>query len=154
MPINEAMDADSWQALMDRVVDQERGDYQPGNVKAPGPSVAPGSGTEGDDPRGLKYVSMGPLALVLNEAVDATVNRGADHDSLLEDIAQSGGDSVSMEDVAAVLAGEVKCPTAELLAAFSNAVSIDLDTILDAAQRGGCTDVYPGQPSPGVPPGY
>lgn len=150
------MDPQTWSGLMDRVVGQtpEHADYKPGNVMAPGAGTAPGSGTEGDSPLGLQYVNMGPLALVLNEALDATVNRGADRDSLLASIAQQGGEEVSVADVVAVLAGDTRCPDPALLAGFADAVSVDLGTIIDAATRGGCTDAYPGQPTPGTPPGY
>jgi hypothetical protein len=149
---NEGHDPAAWEKLMHRVVE---GDYKPGNSLAPGPGTAPGSGTEGDSPLGLKYVNMGPLALVLNEAVDATVTRGADRDALLALIAQTSADDDhdAVQDVTDTLSGALKCPDPNLMAAFATALAIDLDVILDAAERGGCTGTATGLP-PGTPPGF
>jgi hypothetical protein len=138
----------AWKALMDKVVEEAGGEvanFSPGNV------LPPGTGTEGDDPNGLRYVDFGPLAFVLLEALDAAVNTGADRAALLGEIA--GGGLVA--DVEAVLAGEVKCPPYDLLQSFATQLSIDLETILDAAKRGGCTGSsgYAGAPSDGTAPG-
>lgn len=134
------LDAEGWSQLMDRVT----GNYDPGQV------LPPGSGTEGDDPNGLRYADLGPLAFVLCEGVDSAVTRGIDRDTLIEVIAQGASDA-SVADVEAVLDGDTVCPPADLLSAFSQALAIDLDIILDAAQRGGCKQF---QESPGTTPGY
>ena len=131
------MTAESWENLMERVVAEERGDYLPGDVGAPG------SGTEGDDPLGLKYADYGPLAYVLCEAMDSAVTRGMDRPTLLEQIAQSAGEGVSVEDVTAVLTDENREPAMELLSAFANTLDIDAGILLDAAQRGGAKNLGP-----------
>lgn len=171
------MDAPTWSDLMDKLVAEatadawpasqakprpryssrasliqrpdlhELSDYNPGQVMAPGS----GSGTEGDSPAAIRYAALGPLALVLNEAVDAFVNAGADRDTLMEAIAQAGGEEVNREEVDEVLAGEEKDPSLDLLRAFSQAVSIDLDILLDAAKRGGAKSLGPFLPPPGMP---
>ena len=67
--------AETWERLMANTIQahlEEHADYQPGGVQAPG------VGTEGDDPLGIHYADLGPLAYVLNEAMDSAVNRGAD----------------------------------------------------------------------------
>jgi hypothetical protein len=134
------METRIWQRLMDTVM----GDYTPGNV------MAPGNGSEGDDPLAVNYADLGPLGLVLNEALDATVNRGADRDELIAVIAQGAGDGISVDDVNAVLGGKQLCPELALLQAFSTVFCIDLDVILDAGTRGGCTQyAAPGSPPPG-----
>lgn len=137
------MDTTTWNELMSRIV----ANYDPGAV------LPPGSGTEGDDPNGLRYSDLGPLAFVLCEGVDSAVTRGVDRDSLIGLIAQSiaGAEPISEADVEAVLAGENLCPPVELLSAFSQALAIDLDIIFDAAQRGGCKQY---SEAPGTTPGY
>lgn len=144
----EMLDSEAWTRLMAEVVeaDLETGEYKPGNVDAPG------DGTEGGDPLGLKYVGMGPLAFVLNESLDSAVQRGADKDSMLADIAQEAGEGIEVADIQAVLDGDVKCPPAELLQAFGTSTSIDLSIIIDAAERGGCKNVYSAVPTD--PPGF
>ena len=122
----------------------EQADYSPGG------NLAPGQGTEGDDPLGIHYADLGPLALVLNEALDSATNRGADPDDILDQIAEAGGDGVSANDAQDVLGGDVLCPTMELLQGFSSVLAIDIEVIVDAAQRGGCTNY--GQRT--LPPGY
>lgn len=138
--------AAEWEHLMDQVVDEALlADYTPGQ------NTAPGDGSEGGDPTGIQYEELGPLAFVLNEAVDSVVLRGADRDGLHNSISQAAGDQFSVEDVKDVLAGDVRCPDLSLLQAFGQVTSIDIDIIIDAAQRGGC-DGYFGQPT--EPPGY
>ena len=138
-------DVESWERLMAETIEahSEQADY------IPGVNQAPGSGTEGDDPLGLHYADLGPLAFVLNEAMDSIVNRGADREALLEQIAQAG--QCQPSDAEAVLTDDVHCPPVELLRAFSAVLSIDLDIMIDAAQKGGCTNLGP---TPTVPPGF
>ena len=130
----------SWQLLMDRLV----ADY------IPGAGQAPGSGTEGDDPLGLRYADLGPLAFVLNEALDSAVNRGADRDSIIEQVAQAAGDEFGLDEVEAVLSDENRDPDPTLLQAFANVFNIDMGIIVDAAQRGGAKKLGPAT----YPPGY
>lgn len=131
---------------MARVVAEAEGaNYTPGQV------LPPGSGTEGDDPNGLRYSDLGPLAFVLCEALDSAVIRGIDRDTLIANIAE-GAEKCSAADVEAVLAGETLCPEYDVLSSFGEQLAIDVGTILDAAQRGGCKQVYPQGPTD--PPGY
>ena len=123
----------------------EQDDYSPGG------NLAPGVGTEGDDPLGIHYADLGPLALVLNEAVDSATNRGADRDDIIEQINNATSDEVTGHDAAAVLAGDELCPAVEILEAFSSVLSIDVEVIVDAAKRGGCTQYGP---MSSTPPGY
>lgn len=137
------MDTETWNSLMDSVV-AEHANYAPGTVMPPGP------GTEGGDPMGLEYIGMGPLAFVLNEAVDAACNSGGDRDALLDSVADAAGDDFSRAEVDAILAGEQKCPEPALLSALCSAVAIDMDIAIDAAQRGGCKNYGAST----IPPGY
>jgi hypothetical protein len=136
------MDTTTWQDLMDRVVAQ---------VTGPAGGTAPGAGTTGADPLGIRYINMGPLALVLNEAVDATINAGSDRDVLLDQIADTGDETVTRADVDAALDGSEHCPSIQLIQSFADALAIDAQVILDAAERGGCTN-YGGVGD--TPPGY
>jgi len=126
---------------MDRVV----ADYKPGEV------TPPGGGNEGADPLAIQYADLGPLALVLNEAFDAVCHVGTDRPTLMDSIANLA--SCSTEDLGSVLSGDTKCPPQEVLSAFSVGLAIDLDTILDAASRGGCSGYFPNGNPPAVP-GY
>jgi hypothetical protein len=139
--------AEVWERLMAETIQahQEQADYTPGE------GLAPGVGTEGDDPLGIHYADLGPLALVLNEAVDSATNRGADRDAIIEQINNVTSDEVSGHDAAAVLAGDELCPAMEILEAFSTVLSIDIEVITDAAKRGGCTNYGP---ISNEPPGY
>lgn len=121
----------------------EEADYQPGAV------MAPGSGTTGDDPLGLHYADLGPLAFILNEAMDSAINRGIDRESLLEAVAQ-GDDGSTASDAEDVLSDDVQCPPPGLLQAFATVLAIDVEIIYDAGRRGGCT-CYGENSSP---PGY
>lgn len=112
---------------------READDYQPGAV------MAPGSGTTGDDPLGLHYADLGPLAFILNEAMDSAVKRGIDRETLLEGIAQVAGPDISPADAEDVLTDNVQCPPPELLQAFASELAIDVEIIFDAGRRGGCT---------------
>jgi hypothetical protein len=139
-------DVSQWEQLMAETIEahlQEQADY------IPGVNQAPGSGTEGDDPLGLHYADLGPLAFVLNEAMDSTVNRGADRQALMEQIAQVA--QANVNDVEAVLTDDMRCPPMNLIQAFATVLSIDSDIIVDAAQKGGCSNLGP---IPTVPPGY
>lgn len=130
---------------MARIVSEaETADYAPGQV------LPPGSGTEGDDPNGLRYSDLGPLAFVLCEALDGVVHNGIDRGAVIDAIAENAEGATSA-DVEAVLAGDTPCPSAELLGSFASNLAIDLDIVLDAAQRGGCKDY--GR-IPNTPPGY
>lgn len=131
--------------MAETIAAHETSDYQPGV------NQAPGSGSEGDDPLGLRYANLGPLAFVLNEAMDSAVISGADKDSLVEQIAQMAGEGFSESDVIEVLSDKQPCPPAYLLQAFANTLNIDLSIILDAAEKGGCKNLGP---IPTVPPGY
>jgi hypothetical protein len=145
----EGMDTASWQSLMDTVVEQallagaEVDNYTPGNA------LAPGSGTEGDDPLGLHYADLGHLAFVLNEAVDAAVTRGADRDQLIAEVARNSGEGVTPADCEKVLSGDTLCPPQGVLAAFSQQTAISLEIIIDAARRGGCQGYGPAAYAPG-----
>lgn len=134
---------------MDRVVSEAAGETA--NF-APGQVLPPGSGTEGDDPNALRYSDLGPLAFVLCEALDGAVTRGIDRGAIIDEIAQGAESSTSVE-VEAVLSGDALCPDLDLLASFATELAIDLEIILDAAQRGGCKQ-YAGGPGPGTSPGY
>lgn len=127
--------AQAWELLMAETVSaaREGADYQPGAV------LAPGSGTTGDDPLGLHYADLGPLAFILNEAMDSAVNRGIDRESLLEGIAQVAGEGITAADADDVLTDNVQCPPAGLLQAFASELAIDMEIIYDAGRRGGCT---------------
>lgn len=139
-------DVQEWQRLMDETVDAAREE-----AFNPGVNQAPGGGTEGDDPLGLHYADLGPLAFVLNEAVDSSCVSGADRESLYEQIAQEAGEGVSVQDVEDVLTDNVQCPELPLVMAFSQVLSIDASIIIDASQKGGCTNLGV---TPDVPPGY
>lgn len=138
------METAEWERLMGEIVEQAR------EVDGSFGDLPPGAGTEGDDPLGLRYINLGPLAFVLNEAVDALITRGADRDSVVEAVAQAAGEGVDEATVEAVLSGENKCPGYPVLAAFGSVTTVDLEIILDAAKRGGCKDIGPTT----VPPGY
>jgi len=129
---------DAWQNLMDRVIDS----YRPGTVMAPGPKL--------EEPMSPRDASVGHLALVMGEALDAVVSRGTDRDEFLDQVAQDAGEDYSRQDVDAILSDDNKCPDIELLSAFCDALSIDTETAVDAAQRGGCTNYGAAT----VPPGY
>lgn len=140
------MDTTSWTELMERVVREaaESANYAPGTV------LPPGSGTEGDDPNGLRYADLGPLAFVLCEALDGAVTRGIDRGALIDVIAQ-GAEGASAADVEDVLSGDALCPPSDLLGSFAEQLAIDLGIIMDAAQRGGCKQYSMG---PNTTPGY
>ena len=135
----------TWETLMAHTLRAygESADYVPGQL------AAPGTGSEGDDPIGVRYANFGPLAFVLNEAVDATITRGADRSALLDQIVESAGEEITLQDVQDVLSDKMKCPDVALLTAFGTCLSIDTSIILDAAKKGGCKNYgYP------MPPGY
>jgi hypothetical protein len=144
-----SMDTEIWTALMDKIVEQAN--YSPGTNLAPGSGPdgdGTGPGTEGDSPLGIDYIDRGPLALVLNESIDATVTRGADRNLLLQAIAD-GADGFDLDDVNAVLSGKNRAPDVTLLQAFSTACAVDEEVIIDAAIRGGAKNL-----GVGLPPGY
>jgi hypothetical protein len=133
---------EAWEELMAQTM---TADYVPGAVMAPGP------GDEGADPLGIHYADLGPLAFVLNEAMDSAVNRGVDRDQVLETIATTTGGGCTASDVESVLGDDLACPPLSLLQAFATCLSIDLDVIIDAAEKGGCKGYGP---IPSTPPGY
>jgi hypothetical protein len=137
----------AWERMMaETITAHEDADYVPGNVGAPG------SGNEGADPLGLHYADLGPLAFVLNEAMDAAVNTGTDRDVLLEQIAQAAGEGISARDAEDVLTDNEHCPPIELLEAFATVLAIDATLLTDASVKGGCTNI--GSRSTGPPPGF
>jgi hypothetical protein len=138
MPKEGDMETEVWQQLMDRVV-----------AAAPGGYLAPGAGTTGGDPLGLKYANLGPVALVLNEGVDATVDAGADRDELLNSVADDAGDDISRDDVDAALSGDERCPDPALIQSFASWLAIDAEGIMDAAVKGGCKNYGAATPPPG-----
>lgn len=137
---------EAWELLMAETVKAATvfADYQPGAV------LAPGSGTTGDDPLGLHYADLGPLAFILNEAMDSAINQGIDRESLLEGIAQVAGDGITAADADDVLTDNVQCPPPALLQAFATELAIDAEIIFDAGRRGGCKIYGPDM----SPPGY
>lgn len=130
---------------MKRVLAEYEEAYDPSSVMTP-----PGSGTEGDDPAGVNYAKLGPLAFVLCEALQSAILRGADRDALIERIVETS--DASIEDVDAILTGKELCPSEQLIMAFGTVLSIDATIIVDAAIKGGCTKLRTTY-SP-VPPGY
>jgi hypothetical protein len=101
---------------------------------------------------GIHYVNLGPLAYMLNEALNGLVSRVADRDDVLNDVADATGadNEQSAHDAEAVLNGDELCPATELLSAFAQVLSLSADTLIDAAKRGGCTN-YGGS---SLPPCY
>lgn len=130
----------------------EQADFTPGGSNT-GDNSAPGGAPGGrvdPDPLGIYYINLGPLAYLLNEAVEGRVDRGADRDELLDDVAEQTGPDVTAHDAEAVLNGDELCPPQELLSAFATVLSLSADTLVDAAKRGGCTNYGPAT----LPPGY
>lgn len=140
------LERDTWEHMMAGLqAEAERADF------VPGPSLAPGSGTEGDDPMGVRYVNLGPVAFVLNEALQSALLRGADRNALVTRIAQAA--QVAPAEVTNVLSGKTRCPTRDLMAAFATVLAIDASVVYDAAVKGGCPLVE-GAPPPSSSPGY
>lgn len=142
------LDPDTWEALMDSLMAAaEQADYVPGDVAAPG--QGPGSVPEGDDPLSIRHADKGPLAYVLNEALDSATARGMDCDDLLDQVAEAGGDDVGRDDVDAAVSGDDRDPDPDLLEAFASVFGLDADILRDAARRGGATLEGPASPPPG-----
>lgn len=135
-------DVTAWERLMDELVSLTD-DYQPGMV------LAPGSGSEGDDPAGADYVNLGKVAFVLNEALDAAVTRGIDRDAVIEQVAHRAQcDPQEAEDA---LSGQDKCPTQLVMQAWADALAIDATVVFDAAIKDGCRfEGYAPPPPPGM----
>jgi hypothetical protein len=139
--------ADTWELLMDNTIraHYEQDDFTPGM----GNNTTPGSDPSGSDPMGIRYADLGPLAVILNEAMDTAIHSGSDRDSLLDEISEKCGPTATANDLEAVLAGDVVCPPPAVLTAFATQLAIDLPLVEDAAARGGCTDYKTmGRPAP------
>ena len=69
----------------------------------------------------------------------------------MDQVADACGEEVTAHDVEDVLVDNVHCPPQEMLEAFATVLSIDASVIVDAAKKGGCTNLGP---SDTAPPGF